>query len=266
MEGFYPIASSSAGNCIYLQTTRSKVLIDCGISGKRIKEALASINVDVLDLDAILITHEHGDHIKGLRVLAFKYGIPVIANQGTAQGITEVYHDCPKFKIFATGESFVFQDLHVHPFSIQHDTRDPVAFTIHVDGLKLGFCTDLGFVTSLVRSQLQDCDYLYVEANHEPSMVHSSPRPMVYKQRVLGRSGHLSNEACGELLTSVYHDNLKHAHLAHLSGECNSPEVALKVVGEALTNAGLSLDLSVAHPNRMSRPIHFHSSEKPSHV
>src|SRR6202012_3784723 len=105
------------------------------------------------------------------------------------------FHDCPKFKIFSTGETFEFKDLEIHPFSIPHDTLDPVAFTIKTHFLKLGFCADLGFATSLVQTKLQQCDYLYLEANHEPSMVHASTRPQVYKQRVLGRTGHLSNEA-----------------------------------------------------------------------
>ncbi len=238
MKGFCPLASGSKGNCIYFGTDHTKILIDAGISTRAIKHKLEEINVDLADIDAILISHEHTDHIQGLRVLAYKYGIPVFANSETAKGIVEFFHDCPKFKIFSTGETFEYGDLEIHPFSIQHDTLDPVAFTIRVNSLKLGFCTDLGFVTSLVRIQLQDCDYLYVEANHQPSMVHATARPMFYKQRVLSRIGHLSNEACGELLKHVVTPKLKHVHLAHLSGECNSPETALSVIKEILT--GLS--------------------------
>ncbi|CCB87405.1 MULTISPECIES: MBL fold metallo-hydrolase [Parachlamydia] len=262
MEGFCPLASGSKGNCIYVGTPHTKILIDAGISGKRIKEELAQLNVELTDIDAIFITHEHTDHIQGLRVLAYKLGIPVFANHETAKGIVECFHDCPKFKIFTTGESFLFGDLEVHPFSIQHDTIDPVGFTIKTDQLKLGFCTDLGFVTSLVRHQLQNCDYLYVEANHQPSMVHASPRPMVYKQRVLSRSGHLSNEACGELLCDIAHEGLKHVHLAHLSSECNTPETALQVVQGALQNRGIKLDISIALQHKSSKPIYF--SEHPA--
>ena len=257
MYGFCPLASSSQGNCIYLGTQNTKILIDCGISGKRCKERLADLEIDISEIDAILVTHEHIDHIRGLKVLAFRHGIPVLANHETAKAIVENFGDCPKFKIFSTGEAFEFADLKIHPFSIQHDAADPVAFTMHVDGLKLGFCTDLGFASSLVKMNLQDCDYLYVEANHEPSMVHASPRPMVYKQRVLSRSGHLSNEACGELLNTVFHDGLKHVHLAHLSGECNSPEMALQVVSQALEEEGNRVELSIAYPDRVSRAVHF---------
>lgn len=257
MKGFCPLASGSKGNCIFLGTSQAKILIDAGLSAKATIAKLAEINVDIADIDAILITHDHTDHIQGLKVLAYKLGIPVFANHETAKGIVETFHDCPKFKIFSTGETFEFRDMEIHPFSVQHDTIDPVAFTIKVDNLKLGFCTDLGFVTSLVQSHLQGCDYLYVEANHQPSMVHSSARPMIYKQRVLGRSGHLSNEACGNLLSSVYHPNLKHVHLAHLSSECNTPETALSVIKEILEKNGISVEMCIAPQDRISQRIIF---------
>lgn len=257
MKGFCPLASGSKGNCIFVGTDETKILIDAGLSAKMIQVKLAEINVSIDEIDAILVTHEHGDHIQGLRVLAYKKGIPVLANHETAKGIVETFHDCPKFKIFSTGETFEFGDMEIHPFSIQHDTLDPVAFTIKTQGLKLGFCTDLGFVSSLVENKLKDCDYLYVEANHQPSMVHASARPMVYKQRVLGRSGHLSNEACGQLLARVAHSDLKHVHLAHLSSECNTPEVALQVIHEILNKEGIHLDMCVAPQDKLSKAILF---------
>jgi phosphoribosyl 1,2-cyclic phosphodiesterase len=257
MKGFCPLASGSKGNCIYLGTDNTKILIDAGLSAKAISNKLQQINVNVADIDAILVTHEHSDHIQGLKVLAYRMGIPVLANTETAKGIVESFHDCPKFKIFSTGETFEFGDLEIHPFSIQHDTADPVAFTIKIGSMKLGFCTDLGFVTSLVTNKLRDCDYLYVEANHQPSMVHASSRPMVYKQRVLGRTGHLSNEACANLLTDVAHSGLKHVHLAHLSSECNSPEMALKVIKEILEAKGISLEMCIAPQEMISKPIYF---------
>lgn len=257
MIGFCPLASGSKGNCIYLGTKQTKILIDAGISARAAKLKLAEINVDISEIDAILVTHEHSDHILGLKVLANKLGIPVFANSETAKGIVEYLHDCPKFKIFSTGETFEFGDLEIHPFSIQHDTLDPVAFTIRTAGLKLGFCADLGFATTLVRNQLQNCDYLYLEANHQPSMVHASPRPMIYKQRVLSRVGHLSNEACGELLREVAHPGLKHVHLAHLSSECNTPETALNVVRGLLAEKGISIDMCIAPQEMISKAVHF---------
>lgn len=257
MLGFCPLGSGSKGNCIYLSTPQSKILIDAGFSTRAIQQKLSEVDVDLSEIDAILVTHEHSDHIQGLKVLAFKYGIPVLANHGTAKGIVEYLGECPKFKIFATGESFTFKDLHIHPFSIQHDTLDPVAFTIQVDGLKLGFCTDLGYPTTLVQSHLRECDYLYVEANHQPSMVHASSRPMVYKQRVLSRTGHLSNEDCGQLLAKVAHPGLKHVHLAHLSSECNTHETALSVVKGILQSHGIDLEMCTAPQDKVSQFVKF---------
>lgn len=257
MKGFCPLASGSKGNCIYLGSGQTKILIDAGISAKAIKERLEQINVDLADIDAILITHEHGDHIQGLKMLACKMGIPVYANSETAKGIVESLHECPKFKIFSTGETFELGDLEIHPFSIQHDTLDPVAFTVRLNSLKLGFCTDLGFVTTLVQNQLRECDYLYVEANHQPSMVYASARPMVYKQRVLSRTGHLSNTSCGQLLCEVAHPNLKHVHLAHLSSECNTPETALSVIRTILQEKGICLDMCTAPQEMISKAVVF---------
>lgn len=257
MIGFCPLASGSKGNCIYLGTPETKILIDAGLSGRSIQAKLAEIGVALEDIDAIIISHEHTDHVQGLKTLAFRYGIPVLANTETAKGIVEYLGDCPTFKIFATGEAFEFGDLYIHPFSIPHDTLDPVAFTMRWNNLKLGFCTDLGFVTSLVQMQLKECDYLYVEANHQPSMVHASARPMVYKQRVLSKTGHLSNEACGSLLSHVYHPGLKHVHLAHLSSECNTHQTAIDVVGGVLKEKGIQIPLSIAFQEKVSAAIHF---------
>lgn len=255
MKGFCPLASGSKGNCTYFGSDETKILIDAGLSGRATKAKLAEIGVELEEIDAILITHDHTDHIAGLKTLALKYGIPVMANHETAKGIIDVLGVCPKFKIFSTGETFDFMDLEVHPFTIQHDTLDPVAFHIKTDGKKFGFCTDLGFATTLVKSHLQDCDYLLLEANHQVSMVHSSSRPMTYKTRVLSRSGHLSNQQCADVLKEVAHSGLKQVFLAHLSSECNTPQVALEVIHEALSKENISLKLNVAPQDKVSDPV-----------
>ncbi len=255
MIGFCPLASGSKGNCIYLGTKHTKVLIDAGISTKAIKQKLSLIDVDIAEIDAILITHEHSDHINGLRVLAFKMGIPIITNSETAKGICNIFPGDAKFKIFATGETFEFMDLEIHPFTIQHDTPDPVAFTINTGPYKMGFCTDLGFAPTLVEKRLKFCDYLYLEANHQPSMVQACSRPMVYKQRVLGRHGHLSNENCGKLLSKIIHPKLKRVYLAHLSEECNHQKVALSVVRNEIQE--VPLDIQIAYQEKISEPTLF---------
>ena len=252
MFGFCPLASGSKGNSIFIGTNSTRVLIDAGIPVSSLLKRLNEIDIDIKTIQAILITHEHSDHIAGLVGASEKLKIPILANAETARGIYGALGIRSRFKIFTTGESFEFGDLEVHPFSIPHDTLDPVAFTVKIGKLKLGFCTDLGHATSLVRRQLEGCDYLYLEANHQVSMVHASNRPQALKQRILGKQGHLSNEQCAELLVSLYHPGLKHVHLAHLSTECNSEEVALQVVGGAMKQP---IDLSIARQDAISKCI-----------
>ncbi len=257
MFGFCPLASGSKGNAIYIGTKKTRVLIDAGISYSALVRRLSEINVDIRTIQAVLITHEHVDHIRGLDVLSHHLNIPVLANVETAKGIAQIFPMRPRFKLFTTGETFVFGDLEIHPFGIPHDTLEPVAFTVKTDSLKLGFCADIGHVTPIVKRALIHCDYLYLEANHQVSMVHASHRPQVYKQRVLSKQGHLSNDDCAALLTSLAHPQLKHVHLAHLSSECNSPELALKIAQSALDQAGSASELSIAYQDCISRCIYF---------
>lgn len=255
MKGFCPLASGSKGNSIYIGTEKTKLLIDAGIGVKTICARLKEIEVSLDEIDAILISHEHSDHIKSAEKLAANYDIPLFANSETAKAILSLTTIKPRFKIFSTGETFVFGDIEIHPFSIQHDTLDPVAFIFYIGGLKIGVCTDLGFVTTLVTSHLKKCDYLYIEANHEPSMVYACGRPNIYKQRVLGRQGHLSNEHCAELIKEVAHPGLKHIYLAHLSKECNQEEVALTRVSKVFKED--HIPLSIAYQDKCSKSIKF---------
>jgi phosphoribosyl 1,2-cyclic phosphodiesterase len=255
MIGYCPLASGSKGNAIFVGTKNTRILIDAGIRMKTIQERLLLLGVELKSVQAILITHEHTDHIAGLAILAEQLNIPILANAETAKGIVTALGKRPKFKIFASDETFHFGDLEIHPFSIPHDTIDPVAFTIHTGSEKLGCCADLGHVTSMIRKQLEGCDYIYLEANHEPSMVLACGRPMIYKTRVLGKQGHLSNAECGKLLAHLFHAKLKHIHLAHLSSECNAEEVAMRVVKDALM--GKHVEISIAYQDKLSKPIYF---------
>lgn len=240
---------------LYVGSKTTRVLIDIGITASQTIERLDSINVDPKSIQAILITHDHSDHIKGVPTFAAQFNIPVLANAETAKGLIKALGVRPKFKIFTTGEPFQFGDLIVNPFSVPHDTLDPVAFTIQIGKLKLGICADLGHATSLVKKSLENCDYLYLEANHQPSMVHASARPKYLKERILGRQGHLSNEDCGKLLEHLFHSSLKHVHLAHLSSECNAPERALQVVKEILGDK--QLEISIAYQETVSKAVLF---------
>lgn len=258
MIGFCPLASGSKGNCLFLGTKKTKVLIDAGISGKSIKSRLDELDVKVSDISAIFISHEHGDHIEGLKVLSLKLDIPVITNNETARAITDHFKDFPNFKIFTTGETFEFEDLIVHPFRVRHDAVDPVGFTIEVNSLKVGVCTDLGSLTSNIYHVLTGSDILYVESNHEPKLVRESTRSIVYQDRVLSSTGHLSNSTCGELVSHCAKIKLpKRVYLAHLSQECNTPDIAKEVVTLELKKHNLAVDLTVAHQDKITSPEIF---------
>lgn len=260
MIGYCPLASGSRGNAIFFGTPEVKILIDAGLSAKALEERLAGIGLSLSQMDAIFVTHEHSDHIRGLSAICKRWNIPVFANIETAKAIASLGISVPRFKIFTTNEPFAFGDLSILPFSIQHDTVDPVAFCLQLGQIKAGFCADLGFVTPSVRHHLRDCDYLYLEANHQPSMVHASNRPERTKTRILGPSGHLSNEQAAALLNEVWHPKLKYVHLAHLSEECNHPKVALDIVQSELQREKRSLAMGIAEQYRISEPIHFESA------
>ncbi len=255
LEGFCSLASGSKGNATYVGTRGVKILIDAGINFKHLDLRLKEIGVSIEDIDAVLVSHEHSDHIKGLELLSKKFAIPIFANVETAKGITAAFDHRPKFKIFSTGESFHFGDIEIMPFSVQHDTLDPVAFTLEYSGYRLGICTDLGFATSLVKAHLSDLDALILEANHDEGMVHASSRPQVYKERVLGRQGHLSNHASAELLEAVYSTRLQQVFLAHLSSECNHPKVALETIQNRLGAKPLTIE--VLQQDQVNRFVSF---------
>ncbi len=256
MITFCPLASGSKGNCLYLGTPDARILIDVGLSAKITLQRLAEIGVSYQDIDAIFISHEHGDHIQGLPGLLKLKDVPVITNSGTAKALAHELDISPRFKLFTTDEPFHFQGLDVLPFSIQHDTVDPVAFTFEIKGVKIGVCTDLGFATTLVEHHLRGAHMLYLESNHEPAMVHASSRPPVYKQRVLSRSGHLSNEEASLLVSRLLHEGLTKLYLAHLSSECNSPEKALSTLHHTLQSRIQNLQVSIAYQDKLSEVFH----------
>lgn len=252
---FCPLASGSRGNCLYLASNETKILIDAGLSRKATIEKLEQIGVSLEEIDAILISHDHTDHIAGLKLLAYRHQIPILSNAETAKGIIHQFGTGANFKIFTTGEPFSFGDLEITPFSVPHDTLDPVMFTIHNRQEKFGICSDLGFATSLVKAHLRNCDYLYIEANHEPEWVMACSRPSSYKERVLSRTGHLSNAECGHLIKEVAGHQLKQIYLAHLSSECNAHEKALEVVRSILEKAGIQIPLTVAPQEKIGLAI-----------
>lgn len=228
------IASGSSGNCIYIGSERNSILIDAGISGKRVEAGLKGLDLSGKDMDGILITHEHSDHIKGLGVLARKFGIPIYGTKGTLKAIRqtgnlgeipeELYHEIMPDVDFQVG------DLMVSPFRVSHDAADPVAYRVECAGKAAAVATDLGVYTDYTVNKLKKLDVLLLESNHDIHMLEVGDYPYHLKRRILGERGHLSNESAGQLLCKVLHDDLKRIFLGHLSKENNYAELAYETV------------------------------------
>ena len=237
---FCSIASGSSGNCIFVGTDHTNVLIDAGISGKRVTEVLHAIDRDPKELDAILITHEHSDHIKGLGVLARKYGIPVYSTQGTIQTMLEQNMlgkvDSSLFHTVAPDIRFEIGELAVLPFRVSHDAAEPVAYRFSCGEKSVAVATDLGYYDDYIVDHLRGLDAVLIESNHDINMLQVGSYPYYLKQRILGRKGHLSNDNAGRLLGEILNDRMKAVMLGHLSRENNYEALAMATVCTEITD------------------------------
>lgn len=228
------IASGSSGNCIYVGTDSTHILVDAGISGKRTNLGLQQLGVDCSMLDGILITHEHIDHIQGLGVLARKYKIPIYATKGTMEGILRTTKigdiSATLFVEIQAEQTFIIKDIQCCPVTTSHDAAEPVAYRLASGNKKIGIATDLGTYNEQIVEHFRGVNALFLEANHDVNMLQVGPYPYHLKQRVSGNRGHLSNEMAGRLLTCLFHDNMQAVILGHLSEENNMPELAYETV------------------------------------
>jgi phosphoribosyl 1,2-cyclic phosphodiesterase len=236
---FTILGSGSGGNCAYIETAETRILVDAGFSPRQIRKRLESIGRVPEKLNAILVTHEHSDHVQGLAGIAAKLKIPIYCNRATQEAFEfqlETKFECRRFE---TGASFEIGDLLVDSFAIPHDAQDPVGFLIRTPAGNIGFVTDLGHATKLVLERVKPANVLVLESNHDVKMLQDCPRrSWSLKQRILGRHGHLSNEAAAEAAAHIMSAELKHLYLAHLSRECNRPELAHYVMAEQLHHIG----------------------------
>jgi phosphoribosyl 1,2-cyclic phosphodiesterase len=229
------LGSGSAGNCTLIETERTAILVDAGLSSRQINHRLATIGRSVDDVDAILLTHEHSDHTRGLGMLCKTRPIPVYANRLTAEAVATEEKLKVSWRLFSTGHPFEVEDFTVESFSVPHDAYDPVGFAIHTGGRAVGVLTDLGHATKLVVERMRAMDVLVLESNHDMKLLQEDAiRPWALKQRIMSRHGHLSNDAAATLAGEVCSDRLRHVFLAHLSRDCNRPELAQRVVSEKL--------------------------------
>ncbi len=247
------LGSGSAGNCAYVETDETRVLIDAGFSLRQIRQRLATIGRAPENLTGILVTHEHSDHVQSLPALSEKLRIPVYCNRPTQEAVEYQLQTRLACRLFATGASFEVGDITVETFTIPHDAQDPVGFLLRTSAGNIGFLTDLGHTTRLVLERVRPAHALVLEANHDVKMLQDCPRrPWSLKQRILGRHGHLSNEAAADAAEQIMSADLRHLYLGHLSRECNRPELAHSVVNDRLQKIGAThvrLELtSQAHP------------------
>ena len=228
------IASGSSGNCIYVGDDTTHILIDAGISGKRIEAGLNSIGVSGKDLDAVFVTHEHIDHISGIGVLSRKYDVPIYATSGTIAGISTTRSvgdiDGQLYQVIHKNENITVGGLLIKAVPISHDAAEPVGYNVFSGKKKVTLATDIGHVTDTIRESLADSDLLLLEANHDVDMLKRGGYPWALKQRILGENGHLSNHTAGELLTEVMTGKMKYVFLGHLSDENNNPHLAYETV------------------------------------
>jgi phosphoribosyl 1,2-cyclic phosphodiesterase len=235
------LASGSRGNSAIVSTVSTRILVDAGISCRETFKRLKAAGNEPHSLSAILITHEHSDHVYGLVTLARKLSIPVFMTGATHQAWAKAMRDqngerpeLARLEVFCSGRSFHIGDIEVMPFTIPHDAADPVGFTFRAEGTKVGFATDLGYLPSSVRDHLRGCDVLVMESNHDVEMLRGGPYPWPVKQRVMSRVGHLSNEALAEFFAGDYDGGAAYVVLAHLSEQNNHPELARGAAEKAL--------------------------------
>ena len=241
------LGSGSRGNSTYVSDGVTSVLVDAGLSARDTERRLDSRGLSAAQLSAILLTHEHGDHVKGVARLARRHQLAVHLTSGTCRA-ADPLRGLAELCRFDCGRAFRIGTLAVRPFSTSHDAGDPCGFIIAgADGARVGIATDLGHVTALVTEHLRGCRILVLEANHDPQMLIDGPYPWFLKQRIQGRSGHLSNADTGRLLSEIRGAGLAHVVLAHLSETNNTPEKALAVAASALDGTRIRLTAACQH-------------------
>ena len=232
------LGSGSSGNSIYVESSNTRLLVDAGLSAKEIERRLHELDAAPGSLSAIVVSHEHVDHIRGAGVLARRYGLPLWGNPLTLAEMSPLFNGSERLEEFSNGDVFRIGDLLLRPFSVSHDAADPSQFLVTDGQASVGIATDLGFVSRLVRQRLGAADLVILESNHDEQMLLDGPYPWPLKQRIKGRKGHLSNQSAAEALALLASKGLTRAVLAHLSEENNRPEVALETSKAELRRVG----------------------------
>ncbi|GIW48598.1 MAG: MBL fold metallo-hydrolase [Caloramator sp.] len=256
---FCSLYSGSSGNSIYVGNERTKILVDAGLSGKKIQEGLLDIGVNPNEINAILITHEHDDHIKAAGILSRRFNIPIYANADTWSAMESQIGDVKEenIKVFSSYYPFEIGDITVIPFKIPHDASNPCGYSFIERNKKISIATDIGHASKEVKENIKDSDLILLESNHDVEMLKVGPYPYYLKRRVLSDVGHLSNEDCGRTIVDILNSRIKRIILGHLSKTNNYPELAYRTVLSILESNGIrdgvDIDLDIAHRDRVGK-------------
>ena len=253
---FCPLYSGSSGNALLVAAENTAILVDAGLPGRTVTDALAAAGVAPEQLSGLLVTHEHSDHVKGVGVLARRYHIPVYANEGTWRGMLPLIGEIPpaQMRVFETERDFYLGSVNVLPFKTPHDANESVGFVFRCGAGKLSILTDAGHITDHMLDAVAGSGLILIESNHDVDMLKAGPYPFPLKRRILGDNGHLSNDACGAALTALYGRGVRRAVLGHLSRENNFESLALETVRAALRASDIpdeAFALSIAHRDRI---------------
>lgn len=241
MIDFTTLISGSSGNAAYLTDGKTRLLIDCGMSGKQLAEALLKFDITPNALDALLITHEHIDHTKGAGVIARRYGLPVYATSGTHRSMDAGKIDESQIKVIDTANDFEIGTIGVKAFPIPHDAAEPTGFNFYIDNQKLSVATDIGYMPSSLFEQIKGSNAILLESNHDVNMLQFGSYPFPLKQRILSDVGHLSNENAAKTALELVKSGTEHIMLGHLSKENNHPEIAMMETYNKLTASGVNV-------------------------
>ena len=247
MFKYCSLYSSSSGNSFFVQSDSTKIIIDVGVSLKKILTALEEIDINGEDIDAILVTHDHIDHTKSIATLSNKFDIPVYANKNTWEAIPEIESKISKYnkKTFSMLETFSIGDIEILPFHTPHDAADPCGFNLYNSNKKISIATDIGYISEELLNYLKESSCILLESNYDPEILKCSRYPYMLKQRISGDKGHLSNISAAKTLSELYKFGLEKALLIHLSKENNFPELAYETIkNETLNCANLSIDIA----------------------